>query len=120
MNEALQQQIIDFVSKKTGVSTTRIQLHTTLFGDLGIDGDDARDFFLRFSQRFNVNVTAFNFRCHFGDEGFNPLYFPVLLWNVFRSLRGDDPHEIAKVEPITISKLVQTAECGRWVNHQSR
>ncbi len=40
-DENLLEQVRQFVAAERGVPLGRVHLHTTLLGDLGLDGDDA-------------------------------------------------------------------------------
>jgi acyl carrier protein len=119
VSNSLLQAIIDFVAEQTGASRQKIGAHTTLFGDLGIDGDDAAEFFAEYQQRFNVNLDTLDLNRHFGREGLWPWEIPLLLVNCWHSLRGDDPHVVAKLEPITIQQLAEAAACKMWDEKES-
>ena len=47
--------------------------------DLGIYGDEAVDFLLRFSERFNVDISGFDLSTHFGKEDSLGYYMRKLL-----------------------------------------
>src|SRR5687768_8410198 len=51
----LDDSIIEFVAKQTGVKRERLGANTTLFGDLGIDGIDGWEFIEEFGKRFKVD-----------------------------------------------------------------
>lgn len=116
VNTDLMEEIFQFVSGKTGRRPDRIGPRSRLFGDLGVDGDDARELMAAFASRFNVGLLAFEFGRHFGNEGIWPHQYPIMIWRAFRRLRGCDPHEIAGFDPITVEDLVRAVEAGRW-NH---
>jgi hypothetical protein len=100
-----------FVAEFTGHPLTRVQAHSTLFGDLGVDGDDGHELLASFGERFNVDMSAFESNKHFGSEGFlpwAPLYW-FLLW-----LRGGTPEQKARLMAITIADLVRVAIEGAW------
>lgn len=52
----------------TGISTEILKDETSLFHDLGMDGDDAHDFIQEFASRFQVDLTDFVFSDYFGAE----------------------------------------------------
>lgn len=57
-----------------GVSTEILKDETSLFHDLGMDGDDAHDFMQEFASRFQVDLAHFVFSDYFGAEAAtNPL-----------------------------------------------
>ncbi len=53
---------------------------TRLGEDLGMDGDDAVDFFEDFAETFRVDLADMRWDRHFGPEGCNPL---IYLWPPF-------------------------------------
>lgn len=104
-------EIADFVACFVGVSAERLSSSTTLFGDLGVDGQDGIDLFVAFGKRFYVDLSALDTTRHFGAEGFGPraLLHWVVLW-----LRAGTPEEKARLSPVTIADLQRAAESGRW------
>ena len=64
-----------FISKEVGVKYDSLSLDTSLNLDLGMDGDDAIDFFEKLQKKFNVNLNKFmndEYEKYFGFEGINP------------------------------------------------
>ena len=113
MNVDLVQRIIAFVANETRANPKRIGLDTTLFGDLGVDGEDGRELIEAFGKEFSVDVSSFRHSRHFGPEGGGCLFAAVpylLLTHVFRA----DHHSLAGVTPIRVSDLVTAAETHRW------
>jgi hypothetical protein len=113
--QSIEHQVIAFAAEFTGRPAKEITLRTTLFGDLGIAGDDGREFLAAFATRFDVEMRA----CppvHFGSEGLFPwflLYWLVLLWRAYVE-KGSTPESRARLVPITIQDLVDSAEARRW------
>ena len=103
------------VAHETGYPLSQITPETTLFGDLGVDGDDASFLLATFAREFHVDLAEFQFDRHFGGEGLWPWQIPVLFWRIFRSIRGDEPHDIGGVVPVRVADLVHAAERGRWI-----
>ncbi len=100
MNPEILQQVIQLVSNQTGVETSRLTAETRLGEDLGVDGDDAADLLAKFADRFQVDLTGFEFDRHFGPEaGWSPC-------RVFTD--GED------MTPVTIGDLAAAAERGAW------
>jgi hypothetical protein len=56
MEASLQERVLAFVSEQTGVKGEKIRLETTLSRDLGIEGDDAVEFFEKFRTKFAVDL----------------------------------------------------------------
>jgi len=70
--DPLARLVKDFVARETSVRIERVSLDKSLSWDLGLAGDDADDFFLAFSNEFEVDPESFrilNFEKHFGSEG---------------------------------------------------
>jgi acyl carrier protein len=67
----LEKRIIEFAASQTGLDPAKIRLDSRLLHDLGMDGDDAVEFFENFSREFGVDITVLNedWDRHFGPEG---------------------------------------------------
>jgi acyl carrier protein len=113
-NERNWEAIRDFVAVECGVPAETLTSETTLFGDLGIDGDDAIEFFEAFQERFGVDLASLDMRRYFGPEGW-PLRDLVIMpfWLLWMARPGD-PHQKARVQPIHLFELMSAAESGRW------
>ncbi|MEY8708475.1 DUF1493 family protein [Bacteroides faecichinchillae] len=61
------QQIIEFVEEERW--NGQFSHETDLVKDLKLKGDDAYEFILLFSKKFNVNISKFNFEEYFDSEG---------------------------------------------------
>jgi len=100
--EDLRPQILDFVANRMGSAPERLAPEVSLF-DLGLDGDDALDFFEVFAERLSVDLAALDLGRHFGPEGaFNPF---SLFADAFRRRR---------CEPVYVRDLIAAAERHRW------
>lgn len=73
---SLQSEIIDLVAAERGLPREKVNLSDRLLQDLGMDGDDAVDFFISVRDRFGTDLTHLqqDWSEHFGPEGFS-------LWN---------------------------------------
>ena len=116
----IESDVLDFVSDRLGSRRDKVTLDTTLLGDLGVDGDDADEFFVAFAERFHVNLSALNLSRHFGGEGCLPWQLPFFLFRVFGKsvsplISRKTPEERAGLDPITISDLVAAARIGKWI-----
>jgi len=79
----LQKEIFIFISEEIGTSISSLDLNTSLNYDLGIDGDDAIDFFDKFQKVFHISMNNFldnDYKNYFGNEGVNP-------FNIFKLLK---------------------------------
>lgn len=113
----LEESVIDFVAAFTGFKAERIHSQTTLYGDLGVAGDDGLDLIQAYGKKFQVDLTEFQSEHHFGSEGVSILAPLGLLWMVlrlpFRQKRT--PEEEANLRVIRIRDLITFARAGRWM-----
>jgi hypothetical protein len=101
-DKALYDRIIEFVRSETR-TRRHLSSNTDIAKDLGVDGDDASEFMLKFQQEFDVDLSYFDFDQHFGGEGFR-------LISAIKSAFGK-----GKVRaPVTISILFDSAKRRRW------
>lgn len=117
----LRDRVIEFASDQLCVARSRLTDETTLFGDLGVDGDDGVELFEEFEKRFRVDLSEFDPAAHFGSEvGAGPLRLLWLLLDEFLWRPSLSPEERAALIPITIGDLVEAASAGRWRPHLDR
>ncbi|MEM1212329.1 MAG: DUF1493 family protein [Planctomycetota bacterium] len=112
MHEGIASAVINFVSRFVGVPAKRITPDTTLFGDLGIDGDDGDEFLQEFCDEFSVDPATLGLGPYFGPEGgCFPLclFYWVVLW-----FRQGTAEERAGLVVIQVSHLIETAHQKRW------
>jgi hypothetical protein len=139
-----QERIISFTAKELGMKAERVRLDSRLSHDLGMDGDDAVEFFQAFGKDFNVDLEALwhHWDRHFRPEGGGPpLGFVIVIGaSVFV---GDLLHQAVRripvwgwmivlilafgwaysrffterrgLNPITVQDLVDAARTGKWV-----
>jgi hypothetical protein len=103
--------VVDFIARELSVPLQRLAPDTTLFGDLGVAGDDGADLMKSFSREFGVDIDAFESGLHFGGEGFSPIAFVHWIRDL---LTPGTPEEHAGFVPITVGDLVQAARTRRW------
>ncbi len=111
----LAEDIIAFVARETGIHPSKLTLSTRLLDDLGIDGDDAVEFFEHFEQAFGVDLSDFPYYRHFGPEGWD-LFAGKLtrfIWHLF-NIEYLYTYEYI---PITIEDLIVAAHAKRWVKN---
>lgn len=67
-------EVIDLVAQERGLPREKVHLSKRLLQDLGMDGDDAVDFFTSVHERFGTDLTHLqaHWSEHFGPEGFSP------------------------------------------------
>jgi hypothetical protein len=112
---SIEDEVIAFVANFTGYPLEQITPQTTLFGDLRVDGDDGNEILATFMERFSVDMSACR-PLHFGPEclaPWAPLVWLLLLW---RALVEEDstPESCARLVPIRIQDLIDSAKAGRW------
>lgn len=64
----LNEDLANFVRKESGTYDISIGKNTEIEKDLGVTGDDAEDFILKFSKKFKVDISKFQFTDYFNDE----------------------------------------------------
>ena len=64
-------EVVEMLAKERGLSPAKIDASSRLLQDLGMDGDDAVDFFTSLQERFGTDLTALHeeWSDHFGPEG---------------------------------------------------
>lgn len=67
-NGDIGERVIFFISEYLSVPKKNITMDTSLFYDLGVDGDDAREFINSYSREFGVSLNEFEFDSYFGPE----------------------------------------------------
>jgi hypothetical protein len=68
----VEERTINLIVEVTGIQRKRIQLSSRLVDDIGMDGDDAIDFFEKFGQNLHVDLDVLyeHWDNHFFPEGF--------------------------------------------------
>ena len=61
-------EVIELIAAESGTTKDQVGLSSNLLGDLGIDGDDAREFLEYFNERFCVDFSEFECQRRFRDE----------------------------------------------------
>jgi len=113
---SIDEVVIAFIAAQSGHSANRLQPCSTLFGDLGVDGDDGDELIAAFVERFVVDMQTYRGDRHFGPEGFppwTPIFWLVLAWRAY-SEKESTPESRARLVPITIQNLIDSARAGKW------
>lgn len=141
----LVEEIIDLLAAERAMKRSKIKLTSELNNDLGMDGDDAVEFFETFSKRFSVDLEELNvhWEQHFAPEGGGPGLGFMILTGVAVVLAGL-LHEAVSVIPmwasyvgvlsisfvayfylagrnavrasgVTVQDLIDAAKAHRWV-----
>lgn len=69
--DAVASEVVEMLAKERGLSPAKIEPSSRLLQDLGMDGDDAVDFFISLQKRFGTDFSALReqWSDHFGPEG---------------------------------------------------
>jgi len=96
----IEDQVLELLAAERGMDKSEIQPEDSLAQDLGMDGDDAVDFFRSFAKNFNVDIESLwlNWKRHFSSE-ISLISFPFT----------------RRKDPVTVRELVDSAVAGRWI-----
>lgn len=112
----LENRVIDFVAHHACARREQLKRDTTLFGDLGMDGQDGWEFMEAFGQEFDVDLSRFRADRHFGPEGL-PVWAPLAWLFCLPFLmvhKPAPPEERAGLRPIRIEDLIDAAKTNSW------
>jgi hypothetical protein len=124
-------EVLRLVVEQTGVVPAKVHLSSRLLHDLGMDGDDAVDFFNRVHERFGTDLTYLHEHCWYGlviipaavvggvvagVAGLSTFWgvaialalLVALLWAVRRWGPPD------RTVPVTVEEVVAAVEAGAW------
>jgi hypothetical protein len=137
-----QSEVMDLLAHERGLPREKVHLSDRLLQDLGMDGDDAVDFFNRLHERFGTDLTQLHehWSEHFGPEGFSCWNGLVIIpaaviggvvagvaglstfWGVAITvvllvawlwvMRRWGPPD--KMVPVTVQEVVAAVEAGAW------
>jgi acyl carrier protein len=135
-------EVIDLLAEERGLLRDNILLNSRLLQDLGMDGDDAIDFFLEINKRFGTDLAPLYERWtdHFGPEGvscwISLLAIPATALGVFAAASLDLSNWWAgglaltflglllwafnkrgprdHMVPITVGSVIEAVEAGEW------
>ena len=88
-------RVRQLVAAERGMAIERIPLDSKLLEDLGMEGDDAVEFFRRFAREFDVDLSGMRWRRYFSAEDFFSWWIPDI--------------------PVTVRDLVHAASTKRWL-----
>jgi Protein of unknown function (DUF1493) len=110
MSNELQSAVFAFIQNERRCKPHEIALDRSLNLDLGMDGDDAVEFFEAFAEKFGVDLTELGeeWSRYFGPEGFGLFgSWPQVLTLFSAPAYGP-------ILPMRIARVVKAAESGRW------
>lgn len=99
------EELANFISEFVGVSVNKITMDTRIEADFKIGGDDIDDFFMKFSEKFKVDISKFDFDRHFDMvEGVGCLAIPALIFSLVK--------KYPQKKDLSISSLCRAIELG--------
>ena len=143
----LEERIVKFIVQETSIKAKKVHLDSRLAQDIGMDGDDAVEFFEKFHKQFQVelDVLGSHWDEHFLPEGGGPSlgcmvvigvgvvaggllheafkWIPawagmIVLVALFCWIYGKFFGEPQEEKiPITVQDLVEAASSGTWIKH---
>jgi acyl carrier protein len=71
MNDSIEERVYALVAKERGVKREKLTPNSTLSHDLGMEGDDAVEFFEKFAKEFSVDLKRLgeDWKAYFSAEG---------------------------------------------------
>ena len=135
-------EVMEMLAQDRGLPPNQIEPSSRLLQDLGMDGDDAVDFFSSLEDRFGTDLSALQERWseHFGPEGFSCLnglvflpaaviggvvagllnqgavagfaIFVAVLPLWFWAMNKWGPPD--RMKPITVAEVIAAVEAGAW------
>ena len=138
----LQSEIIGLIAYERGLASEKVRLSDGLLQDLGMDGDDAVDFFNSLHARYGTDLTHLHesWADHFGPEGLSSWFGLLIIlaaiiggltaaflglsgiWVVIIAvsllaaliwtMRAIGPPD--RTVPITVDEVVSAVESGAW------
>lgn len=109
--------IKEFVKKELSLrSSIGLSSETRLVEDLRVDGDDALELIEKFAERYQVDLSGFDSRQYFEEEGMHWLTVPALLLRlIIWPFRHYLFQQTASLSPLTLGMLTEIAQRKRWV-----
>src|SRR4051794_1389914 len=106
------EEMADFVAEVASYRRAKITLETGLRKDVGLDGDEAVEFFEKFRARFNVDLSGVIWDRHFGPEfSFIPFWMLFPSWWRWQK----------QMVEIQVRDLLASAEQGNWaIRYENR
>jgi Protein of unknown function (DUF1493) len=149
MSDDLQDSIIEFTAEERGMKRKDILLSSCLSHDLGLDGDDAVEFFEKFGKDFNVDLELLwrHWQRHFAPEFSGPslasivvIVACVVVGDLLHRAFHQIPGWVAMIAlivvvvwtynrffadrnsdeiPVTVGDLIDAAKARKWVKQYS-
>jgi len=100
-------KVIDFIKEYDLVEPDEINSETLIDDHLGIAGDDAIDFMVAYSNRFNVAIDSFIYSKYFREEGGSLFSFLFSIWKNRKQVKKSEKY------PLRVKDLVQGVLNGK-------
>ncbi|UTV99825.1 DUF1493 family protein [Marinomonas rhizomae] len=100
------EELATFIEGETGCPRDKISKETLLYHDVRVDGEDAMELMGKYSDKFLVDMSGFNFDLYFNGEGLDSL-------SIFGSIFGVGGNN-HRVDEITVDMLMQAAINRKW------
>jgi hypothetical protein len=109
----IQQVVFQMLADKMCVRLKELVPEKSVNYDIGMDGDDAVEFFEEFAQRFHVDLTPLGeeWDQYFVPEGVDLGWDNGEIVTVFTA---SPPRKYHKTVPLLLSRIVEAAEKGHW------
>ncbi len=109
----IQQVVFQMLADKMCVRLKELAPEKSVNYDIGMDGDDAVEFFEEFAQRFHVDLTPLGkeWDRYFVPEGVDLGWHNGEILTVFTAR---PPRKHHKTVPLLLSRIVEAAEKGHW------
>ncbi len=78
----LNNDLYEFISSEVGINRKKLLPSTKLREDIGLDADDAFELLQKFSERYDVDMSNFNFSTYFSKEGTELLFALLFLLRI--------------------------------------
>ena len=117
--QTIRDVVFQMLADKMGVKLKDLRLDRSVNCDIGMDGDDAVEFFEDFGQRFQVDLTPLGEEWdeYFVPEGVN---FGFDTGEILTLFTARAPRKHQKTLPLLLSRVVEAAEKGYWTKIEDK
>ena len=109
----LEEQIVNFIVQQTSIKAKNVHLDSRLAQDIGMEGDDAGEFFGRFHEQFHVDLSVLEIHWdqHFLPEGIGVPPLGCMVMIGVGVVAGGLLHDVYKWIPEWAAMVVLVAIC---------
>jgi Protein of unknown function (DUF1493) len=138
--KALSSSVVEFLADNFGVGQEEIygNFHLSMTDDLGIDGDDGDELIAKFSEKYKVDFSEFEYDKYFSPEGIDIVMIPFvvlilalfiincLLTLIFMCLNRQNPLKKSfstlfnkrSERQLTVGDLIVSAHQGKFMKRE--